>query len=164
VASSAQQAADPTMQVGIAADHGGFVLKGEIGQWLRRSGYQVRDFGAFELNRADDYLEFIVPMARAVAAGQPARGIALCASGVGACIMANKLPGVRAGLVHDVFSARRGVEDDDMNVICLGGRVITAASAIELIRTFLSARCSGAVHHQRRLAQVRALEMQGIHS
>jgi ribose 5-phosphate isomerase B len=164
MARSVQQAADPTTQVGIAADHGGFVLKGEVAQWLRRSGYQVRDFGAFALNRADDYPEFIVPMARAVAAGQPERGIALCASGVGASIAANKVPGVRAGLVHDMFSARQGVEDDDMNVICLGGSVNTQATAIELIRTFLSARFSGAVRHQRRLAEVRALELQVIHS
>jgi ribose 5-phosphate isomerase B len=158
VASSAQPAADPTTQVGIAADHGGFVLKGELAQWLRRSGYQVRDFGAFVLNRADDYPEFIVPLSRAVAAGQPERGIALCASGVGAVIAANKVAGVRAGLVHDVFSARQGVVDDDMNVICLGGRVNTAASAIELVRTFLSAHFGGATRHQRRLAEVQALE------
>jgi ribose 5-phosphate isomerase B len=164
VPNSAQQAADPTTQVGIAADHGGFVLKAEVAQWLRRSGFQVRDFGAFALNRADDYPEFIVPMARAVAAGQPERGIAICASGLGASIAANKVPGVRAGLMHDVFSARQGVEDDDMNVICLGARVDTGASAIELVRTFLGAHFSGAVRHQRRLAEVRALEIPGINS
>jgi ribose 5-phosphate isomerase B len=160
VAGSAQQAADPVRQVGIAADHGGFLLKEEVAQWLRQSGYEVRDFGAFELNRADDYPEFVVPMARAVAAGVPERGIALCGSGVGASIAANKIAGVRAGLVHDVFSARQGVEDDDMNVICLGGRVIAAAPALELIRTFLAARFSGALRHRRRLAEVRALEIQ----
>jgi ribose 5-phosphate isomerase B len=152
------------MHVGIAADHGGFVLKAEVMHWLRRSGYQVRDFGAFELNRADDYPEYIVPMARAVATGALQRGIALCASGVGASIAANKVPGVRAGLVHDVFSARQGVEDDDMNVICLGGRVNSAASAIELVRTFLGAHFSGAARFQRRLAEVRALEIRDISS
>jgi len=164
VARNARQAVDICTEVGIAADHGGFVLKEEVALWLRRSGYQVRDFGAYELNRADDYPEFIVPLARAVAGGQPERGIALCGSGVGASIVANKVPGVRAGLVHDVFSARQGVEDDDMNVICLGGRVSSAACAIELVRTFLGATFSGAVRHRRRLAEVRALEIQDTHS
>jgi ribose 5-phosphate isomerase B len=164
VASNARQALDPSTEVAIAADHGGFVLKQELALWLHRSGYRVRDFGAYELNRTDDYPEFIVPLARAVAAGRPGRGIALCGSGVGASIVANKVPGVRAGLVHDVFSARQGVEDDDMNVICLGGRVSSATAAIELVRTFLGANFSGATRHQRRLAEVRALETQDSHS
>jgi len=160
---STHQAVHPVAQIGVAADHGGFVLKEELARWLRRSGYQVRDFGAFELNRADDYPEFVVPMVRAVAARKLLRGIALCGSGVGASIAANKVPGVRAGLVHDVYSARQGVEDDDMNVICLGGRVDSVAAAIELVRTFLAAQFTGAPRHRRRLAEVRALEYQDIY-
>jgi ribose 5-phosphate isomerase B len=146
------------MRVGIAADHGGFVLKAEVAQWLRDSGYEVIDFGAHQFNPADDYPDFIVPLARAVATGQLGRGVALCGSGVGASIAANKVLGVRAGLIHDVFSARQGVEDDDMNVICLGGKVIGTALALELIETFLSAHFSGALRHRRRLAEVQALE------
>ena len=104
------------MRIGIAADHGAFSLKGQLEASLRSSGYEVVDFGAHELNPADDYPDFIIPLARAVAAGEVERGIALCGSGVGASIAANKVAGVRAGLIHDVFSARQGVEDDDMNV------------------------------------------------
>ena len=148
------------MLVGIAADHGGFVLKTQIAELLRSSGYEVVDFGAHQLNLADDYPNFIIPLARAVAAGKVERGIALCGSGVGASIAANKVAGVRAGLIHDVFSAHQGVEDDDMNVFCLGGKVIGPALAWELIRTFLAAHFSGAPRHQRRLAELQALEKQ----
>jgi len=148
------------MRVGIASDHGGFALKGEVVPWLRSLEYEVVDFGAHQLNPADDYPEFIIPLARAVGAGQIERGVALCGSGVGASIAANKVPGVRAGLIHDVFSAHQGVEDDDMNVICLGGKVVGAALALELIETFLTARFSGAARHRRRLAEIQALEHQ----
>jgi ribose 5-phosphate isomerase B len=103
------------MRIGIAADHGGFFLKGRLEEWLRSSDYEVVDFGAHELNTADDSPDFI-PLTRSVAAGEVERGIALCGSGVGASIAANKVTGVRAGIIHDVFSARQGVEDDDMNV------------------------------------------------
>ena len=146
------------MRVGIAADHGGFTLKGEVAESLRGSGYEVVDFGADQLNPGDDYPDFIIPLARAVAAGEVERGVALCGSGVGASIAANKVPGVRAGLIHDVFSAHQGVEDDDMNVFCLGGKVIGSALARELIETFLAAHFSGAERHKRRLAKVQALE------
>ena len=152
------------MRVGIAADHGAFALKAQLEKSLRSSGYEVVDFGAYQLNPADDYPDFIIPLARAVAAGDVERGIALCGSGVGASIAANKVPGVRAGLIHDVFSARQGVEDDDMNVICLGGKVVGAAPALELIETFLTARFSGAARHRRRVAEVQALEHQGPNS
>jgi ribose 5-phosphate isomerase B len=148
------------MCVGIAADHGGFVLKTQIAELLRSSGYEVVDFGAHQLNPADDYPEFIIPLARAVAARKVNRGVALCGSGVGASIAANKVAGARAGLIHDVFSAHQGVEDDDMNVFCLGGKVIGPALAWELIRTFLAAHFSGAPRHLRRLAEVQALEKQ----
>jgi ribose 5-phosphate isomerase B len=148
------------MRVGIAADHGAFALKAQLEKSLRSSGYEVVDFGAYQLNPADDYPDFIIPLARAVAAGDVERGIALCGSGVGASIAANKVPGVRAGLIHDVFSARQGVEDDDMNVFCLGGEVIGSALAWELVETFLAAHFSNAARHRRRLGKVRALEHQ----
>lgn len=146
------------MRVGLAADHGGFVLKGDVATSLRTSGYEVVDFGAEQLDPEDDYPDFIIPLARAVAAGQVDRGVAICGSGVGASIAANKVPGVRAGLIHDVFSSHQGVEDDDMNVMCLGGKVVGTALALELIRTFLAAEFSGAARHRRRLAKVQALE------
>ena len=146
------------MGVGVAADHGGFVLKEGVATSLRDSGYEVVDFGALRLDFADDYPDFIIPLARAVAAGQVERGVAICGSGVGASVAANKVPGVRAGLIHDAFSAHQGVEDDDMNVMCLGGKVIGSVLAMELIDTLLAAHFSGAPPHQRRLAKVRALE------
>ena len=146
------------MRIGIAADHGGFTLKEEIAESLRRSGHEVVDFGAYQLSPGDDYPDFIVPLARAVASKEVERGLAVCGSGVGASIAANKISGVRAGLIHDVFSAHQGVEDDDMNVFCLGGRVTGSGLALELIKTFLMARFSNAPRHQRRLAKVRALE------
>ena len=148
------------MRVGIAADHGGFTLKGEVAASLLGSGYEVVDFGAQLLTPSDDYPDFIIPLARAVASGEVQRGVALCGSGVGASVAANKVSGVRAGLIHDVFSAHQGVEDDDMNVICLGGKVIGSALAWELIDTFLTASFSGAERHERRLAKVKALENQ----
>jgi ribose 5-phosphate isomerase B len=148
------------MRVGIASDYGGFTLKEQVAELLRGSSYEVVDFGAHELSPGDDYPDFVIPLARAVAAGQVERGVALCGSGVGASIAANKVAGVRAGLIHDVFSAHQGVEDDDMNVFCLGGKVIGSALAWELIETFLKARFSGAVRHQRRVNKVRALEVQ----
>jgi ribose 5-phosphate isomerase B len=146
------------MKVGIAADHGGFVMKEELALLLRGAGYEVVDFGAYQLMPDDDYPDFIIPLARAVAAREVERGVALCGSGIGASIAANKVAGVRAGLVHDVFSARQGVEDDDMNVFCLGGKVIGSALALELIKTFLTARFSNAARHRRRLEKVQTLE------
>ncbi|MDP4078954.1 phosphoketolase [Acidovorax sp. A1169] len=146
------------MKIGIASDHGGFQLKCELTVALRLSGHEVQEFGAWQLDSGDDYPDFVVPMAHAVATGRVDRGLALCGSGVGASVAANKVAGVRAGLIHDVFSARQGVEDDDMNVICLGGKVIGASLAFELIAVFLAARFSGAPRHQRRLAKVRVLE------
>ncbi len=147
------------MKIGIAADHGGFVLKEELAESLLGSGFEVVDFGAYQLTLDDDYPDFIIPLARAVAASEVDRGVALCGSGIGASIAANKVAGVRAGLVHDVFSARQGVEDDHMNVFCLGGKVIGSALALELIKIFLTARFSNAARHRRRLAKVQALEI-----
>src|SRR5271157_2413387 len=148
-------------KVGIAADHGGFSLKEEVRAALESAGHTIVDYGAFEMQGDDDYPDFVVPLARAVAAGQVERGIAVCGSGVGAAIAANKIPGVRAALVHETFSAHQGVEDDNMNVICLGGRVIALAMALELIHAFLRAKFSGAERHKRRLAKVAALEEEG---
>jgi|SRR5579863_201302 len=148
------------MRVGIASDHGGFALKQQVAEKLRGAGYEVVDLGAHQLDPGDDYPDFIIPLARAVAAGKVDRGVASCGSGVGASIAANKVHGVRAGLIHDVFSARQGVEDDDMNVFCLGGEVIGFALAWELIETFLTSCFSGAPRHRRRVAKVQALESQ----
>lgn len=148
------------MRIGIAADHGGFTMKGNLVVALAGDGHEVTDFGAYLLDPTDDYPDFVIPLARAVAKGNVERGIALCSSGVGAAIAANKIRGVRASLVHDDFSAHQGVEDDDMNVICLGSLVIGFAQARELVRSFLAARFSGAERHRRRLAKVAALEQE----
>lgn len=137
---------------------GGFVLKEELAAALRASGHQVVDFGAHALDPSDDYPDFVVPLAKAVASGEVERGVAICGSGVGACVIANKVPGVRAALIQDVFSAHQGVEDDDMNVICLGGRVTGYALAWDLVQTFLAAQFSGAERHRRRLAKLAAME------
>jgi ribose 5-phosphate isomerase B len=146
------------MKIGIAGDHGGFVLLRRLGEVLREAGHDTVDFGANELDPDDDYPSFVIPLAQAVARGDVERGIALCGSGVGACIAANKVPGVRAAVVHEVFSARQGVEDDDMNVMCLGARVIGEALALELVWVFLAAEFSGATRHIRRLGQIAQLE------
>ena len=138
--------------IGIAADHGGFALKRILLGQLRAAGHPVRDFGDRQRRPTDDYPDFVVPLARAVAAGVVARGIAICGSGVGAAVAANKVAGVRACLIHESFSAHQGVEDDDLNLICLGGRVVGSAAAWELVQIFLAARFSGAARHRRRLA------------
>jgi len=146
------------MRVGIAADHGGFELKQKIAEALRAAKYEVADFGAFELVPADDYPDLVIPLARAVARKEVERGVAICGSGVGPCVAANKIPGVRAALISDVFSAHQGVEDDDMNLICLGGRVTGYALAWDLVQTFLQARFIGEERHRRRLGKIAALE------
>ena len=147
------------MRIGIATDHGGFSLKEDLLVQLRATRHDVVDFGAHELNLLDDYPDIIVPLARAVAAGKVTRGIAICGSGVGASVCANKVPGVRAGLVHDHFSAQQGVQDDNMNVICMGGRTVGPAVAWDLVQTFLACEFSGAERHVRRLGKVASLEL-----
>jgi ribose 5-phosphate isomerase B len=146
------------MRVGIATDHGGFDLKADLVSQLQATGHEVIDFGAQNLDQADDYPDFVVPLARAVAAGDVARGIAICGSGVGASVCANKVPGVRAALIHDHFSARQGVEDDHLNILCMGGRTVGPAVAWDLVRTFLAAEFSQAERHLRRLGKVASLE------
>lgn len=149
----------PTWQsVGIAAAHGGFQLKEKIAVRLRAGGHEVVDFGNYQLDPDDDYPDFVIPLARAVGRREVERGVAICGSGVGACIVANKVPGVRACLIHETSAAHQGVEDNDLNVICLGGFVVGQALAWELVNTFLAARFSGAERHNRRRSKVTALE------
>jgi ribose 5-phosphate isomerase B len=148
------------MRVGIATDHGGLSLKEEFVAQLREAGHEVVDFGAHSLNSGDDYPDFVIPLAKAVAAGKVDRGVAICGSGVGASVCANKVSGVRAGLVHDHFSAKQGVEDDHMNIICMGGRTVGPCVAWDLVETFLAAEYSQAERHLRRLAKVASLEEQ----
>jgi ribose 5-phosphate isomerase B len=150
------------MRVGIAADHGGFGLKEDLTRRLRAAGHEVIDFGAYELNSEDDYPDFVIPLGRDVAAGKVERGVAVCGSGVGASVCANKIPGVRAGLVSDHFSAGQGVEDDHMNIICMGGRTLGPFAAWDILEAFLAARFSEAPRHQRRLGKVASLEAEVI--
>ncbi|HUA63026.1 MAG TPA: RpiB/LacA/LacB family sugar-phosphate isomerase [Verrucomicrobiae bacterium] len=147
------------MRIGIATDHGGFELKEMLVAHLRGAGHEVLDIGAHNLDSSDDYPDFAIPLARAVASGNVERGVAVCGSGVGASVCANKIRGVRAGLIHDHFSARQGVEDDHMNLICMGGRVVGPAVARELVDTFLAAEFSRAERHLRKLRKVSALEI-----
>jgi ribose 5-phosphate isomerase B len=149
------------MRIGIAADHGGFELKAQLIDDLKTAGYEVMDFGAHKLETGDDYPDFVLPLARAVAKGEITRGLAICGSGVGACVAANKVPGVRAALITDSFSAHQGVEDDDMNVMCLGGRVTGYALSWDLVQTFLNAHFKGDERFRRRLEKVAALEKKG---
>jgi ribose 5-phosphate isomerase B len=146
------------MKIAIGVDHGGYALKDEVAAWVRERGHEVADVGAPAYDPADDYPDFARRVAEAVSAGGADRGIILCGSGVGASIVANKVRGVRAGLCHDTYSARQGVEHDDMNVLCLGARIVGPALARELVESFLAARFSGEERHARRLGKVRALE------
>jgi ribose 5-phosphate isomerase B len=146
------------MKIGIAADHGGYELKKTLHSFLVASGYEVVDFGAYELNLQDDYPDFVVPLAQAVAAKEVDRGIAVCGSGVGASVAANKVSGVRSALINDHFSAHQGVEDDNLNLLCLGGRVTAFMAAEEYVQAFLNASFTGAERHMRRLQKVHLLE------
>jgi ribose 5-phosphate isomerase B len=146
------------MRIGISADHGGFARKVKLAKELHAAGYEIVDFGANRVAPDDDYPDFVIPMARAVGRGELDRGIAICGSGVGACIAANKVHGVRAAVVHESFSAHQGVEDDNMNVMCIGGRVVGGSLAWDLVKIFIEARYVGSERHQRRLAKVAQLE------
>ena len=146
------------MRVGIATDHGGFRLKEELIARLRAAGHEVVDFGAHALDARDDYPDYVVPLAHAVVAGHVDRGVAICGSGVGASVCANKVRGVRAALIHDHFSAKQGVQDDHMNILCMGGRTVGPEVAWDLVETYLAAHYSQAERHLRRLGKVGALE------
>ena len=146
------------LHVALAADHGGFSLKDELAAWLRDQGHQVENLGAHSLEPADDYPDFADAVAQAVASGRAQRGIIVCGSGVGASVVANKVRGVRAGLCHDTYAAHQGVEHDDMNVLCMGARIIGIELARELVTAFLNARFTGEERHQRRLGKLLAIE------
>jgi ribose 5-phosphate isomerase B len=146
------------MKIGIATDHGGFSLKEELVAHLRETGHEVVDFGAHKLNSNDDYPDFVIPLAKAVASGKVDRGVAVCGSGVGASVCANKIKGIRAALIYDHFSAKQGVEDDHMNILCMGGRTVGPAVAWDLVQAFLAAKFSSDPRHLRRLGKVASLE------
>ncbi len=146
------------MRVGIATDHGGFGLKEEMVTQLRAAGHEVVDLGAYSLDPNDDYPDVVIPLAQAVVTGKVDRGVAICGSGVGASVCANKVPGIHAALIHDHFSARQGVEDYHLNILCMGGRTVGPAVAWDLIQTFLAAEFSQAERHLRRLSKVDSLE------
>ena len=149
------------LTVAIGADHGGFALKKELVSRLGES-YEVLDLGARELDPTDDYPDFVRIVTQAVISGRAERGIIICGSGVGAAIAANKVPGVRAAICHDTYSAHQGVEHDDMNVLCLGARVIGSELARELAIAFLEARFTGEERHRRRLEKVLAIEREAL--
>ncbi len=146
------------MKIAIAADHGGFSLKADLVEVLQQAGHDVVDLGAHDYIAGDDYPDYALLVGKAVQAGQAERGIVLCGSGVGACIAANKLKGIRAGVCHDTYSAHQGVEHDDMNVLCLGARVIGVEPAKEIVTAFVNARLNMGERYQRRLKKVLAIE------
>ena len=151
-----------TLRVALGADHGGFPLKVELLSWLKGQGYEILDLGAHALDPADDYPDFAAAVAEAVASGKAERGIIICGSGVGAGIAANKVPGVRAGTCHDAYSAHQGVEHDDMNVLCLGARIIGGELARELITAFLRAKFTSEERHLRRRQKVLDIESRSL--
>jgi ribose 5-phosphate isomerase B len=150
-------------KVAIGADHGGFTLKGIIAGYLAGKGYEVLDYGARSAEPSD-YPDFARAVAGAIRGGKAEKGILICGSGVGASVAANKFPGIRAAVCHDSFSAHQGVEDDDMNVLCLGERVVGPELAKEVVERFLSARFSGAERHVRRLGKVKQIEQEYLKS
>ena len=151
------------MKVAIGADHGGYELKSDIRKLLESLGHEVIDQGAHKFDPEDDFPDFAAPVAASVQAGKAERGIIICGSGVGATITANKFPGVRAGLCHDTYSAGQGVQHDDMNVLCLGARVVGVALAVDLVKSFINARLeSNEPRFQRRLDKVTAIEKNQI--
>ena len=145
------------MRIVIGADHAGFRLKELIGEELRRSAHEVTDVGT-KSNEPVDYPDYAEAVGKAILDGKADRGILVCGSGVGASVAANKLPGIRAALCHDTYSARQGVEHDEMNILVLGGRVIGDELARELVRTYLSAVFTNEERHRRRLEKIKALE------
>ena len=149
------------MKIAIAADHGGFPLKAEVVELLKQAGHEPIDLGASECIAGDDYPDYALLVGQAVQAKQAERGIVLCGSGVGACIAANKLKGVRAGVCHDTYSAHQGVEHDDMNVLCLGARVVGVEPAKEIVLAYVNAKFNTGERYQRRLNKVLKIEEEG---
>ena len=145
------------MKVGIAGDHAGFPLKQWLIAELTRDGYKISDLGAHD-EKPSDYPDFARVLGRAVVSGEVERGILVCCSGIGACVAANKIKGIRAGVAPDIYSAHQGVEHDDMNVLCLGSRVIGPAPALEIAKAFLAAKFTGEERHLRRLRKVLEIE------
>jgi ribose 5-phosphate isomerase B len=146
------------LKIGFANDHGGYSLRSSLLKALEDWGYEVQDFGAARLDPDDDFPDFVIPLAQALARGEVQRGVAVCGSGVGASVAANKVAGVRAALITDVFSAHQGVEDDNMNLLCLGARVIGPALARDLLEAFLKAEYTDKERFRRRLAKIAAIE------
>jgi ribose 5-phosphate isomerase B len=146
------------MKIVIGADHAGFELKDYIAGELKENGHEIVDVGAYEYDKDDDYPDFAEAVARAVAAGRGERGIVVCGSGVGACVTANKIKGIRACLCHDIYSATQGVEHDDMNVLCLGGQIVGKLLSLKLVHGFLSAEYIGSGRYKRRVDKILALE------
>ena len=142
------------MKIGIASDHGGYTIYQDLKEKLTGLGHTVVDFGNTQYNPDDDFPDYVFPLAKAVAERSVERGIAICGSGVGASIAANKVPDVRAALIHDLWSAKQGVEDDDMNVLCMGGRVIDSEKALELSIAFLEAEFTNEERFKRRLLKI----------
>ncbi len=145
------------MDIAIGADHGGFQLKAILLEYLRKLGHSVQDLGALD-GEPSDYPDYARAVANALIDGRAERGILICGSGVGASVAANKFPGIRAAICHDTFSAHQGVEDDDMNVLCLGARIVGPELAKDIARTYLAAAFSGAERHKRRLEKVKNIE------
>lgn len=145
------------MIIAIGADHGGFLLKNRITDFLKGLGHEVHDLGTHNEDPVD-YPDFALAVSEEVLLRKAERGVLICGSGVGACVAANKFPGIRAGLCHDTFSAHQGVEDDNINVLCLGARVIGPELAKEIVGVWLSASFSGAERHKRRLSKVEKIE------
>jgi ribose 5-phosphate isomerase B len=152
------------MIIAVAADHGGFSLKGKVIEVVRAAGHEVLDLGAHSLEPADDYPDFARAIGEAIQTGQAERGVLLCGSGVGACVAANKMIGIRAAVCHDTYSAHQGVEHDNMNVLCLGARVIGPELMADLVRAYLGAKFTGEERHVRRLAKIDAIEQSQFRS
>ncbi|HKQ48666.1 MAG TPA: RpiB/LacA/LacB family sugar-phosphate isomerase [Phycisphaerae bacterium] len=146
------------MRIGFAADHAGFELKRDLSQAARADGHDIVDFGAFRYDANDEYPDYVFPLAEAIRLEEVERGIALCGSGIGVCIAANKVAGVRAAVAHEALSVRQGVEDDDLNVLCLGSYVIDPQQAINLVSVFLNSRFSGEARYRRRIRKIGELE------
>lgn len=149
------------MKVAVASDHGGFPAKAQVIELIRSMGHEVVDLGAHRNDPDDDYPDYARYVGQAIQHRQAERGIIICGSGVGACVAANKMKGVRAGLCHDSYSAHQSVEHDDVNVLCLGARVVGPALIPELLRAFMAAKFTGEARHVRRLEKVNAIEAAG---